>query len=164
MTKREIGWLLLRALLFFSGVSLIGYVLYRYAFSGSPPEAGTVYGAIFPASVLLAALAMFLAFRPAFFRGVDDAAGRGVRGGVVLFGAVWMGTGLLCVQSLAQGILASPFVGTLNFFHMASHHVVIPAGLGLLVGVPATVLAWAGEDEDSEPVVGRTGREDPVQG
>lgn len=145
MSGRAIGWILLRALLFFSGVSLIGYVAFRYTLSGSPPEGGSVYGTIFPASLLLAFVAILLAFRPGFFRAADGAPGYGLRGGLVLFGAVWMGNGLLCVPSLTQGVLASPFVGSMNFLHMVSHHVVIPAGLALLVAIPGPVLAWAGE-------------------
>lgn len=164
MRNRKLGWILLRAVLFFSGISLIGYVLYRYAFSGSPPEAGTVYGVIFPSSVLLGVLAITLAFRPGLFRGADGAGGWGIRGGVFAFGAVWMATGLLCVQSLTQGILESPVFGTLNFLHMVSHHVVIPAGLGLLVAVPGAVLAWAGDDEDRGTAVERPSRGDVLGG
>lgn len=145
MERRKLGWILLRAVLFFSGLSLIGYVGYRYLVAGAP-EAGTVYGVIFPASLLLAAVAILLAFRPALFRGADGATGFGLRGGLGLFGAVWMGTGLMCVQSLAAGVAASPLFGSLDFLHMVSHHVVIPAGVGLLVAIPGRVAAWAGED------------------
>lgn len=152
MDRREIGWILARAVLFFSGVSLIGYVVFRYAFSGSPPEAGTVYGVVFPASTLLAVLALVLAFRPDLFRHARSAGGLGIRGGVVLFGAVWMGTGLLCVQSLTQGVLASPFVGSLNFLHMVSDHVILPAGVGLLAAAPGAVLSWAGQGDAGRAV------------
>lgn len=144
MERRELGWILLRAVLFFSGVSLIGYVGYRYTIAGGP-EAGTVYGTIFPASLLLAAVAILLAFRPGLFREAGGITGYGLRAGLGLFGAVWMGTGLLCVQSLAAGVAASPIFGTLDFLHMLSHHVVIPAGVGLLVAVPGAVLEWAGD-------------------
>lgn len=144
MDSRRGGWILARAILLFSGVSLAGYVWYRYALAPNPPEMGTVYGTIFPASLLLAALAVILAFRPYLFRGADGVSGWGLRGGLLGFGAIWMGTGLMCVQSLTAGMISSPFFGTLDFMHMLSHHVVIPAGMGFLVGIPHQVMGWVG--------------------
>lgn len=142
MDKRNAGWMLARTILFLSGVSLAGYVVYRYTLSGNPPEAGTVYGTIFPASLVLAGLAVVLAFKPYLFRGADGLTGYGLRGGLLGFGAVWMGTGLLCVQSLTAGMIEAPFFGSLEFMHMLSHHVVIPAGMGFLIGIPGQVMGW----------------------
>jgi len=140
--RRRKAWVLARAILGFSGVSLALYVAYRYTVAGNPPEVGTAYSVIFPSSLLLAVLAVLLAFKPFLFRGVDGASGYGLRGGLLLMGAVWMGTGLLCVRSLTQGVIASPLVGTLEFMHMLSHHVVIPMGMGFLLGIPERVVEW----------------------
>lgn len=144
MDKRRAAWLLARGILLVSGISLAGYIVYRYTVAGNPPQVGTLYGTIFPASILLAILAVTLAVKPYLFRDADGMTGYGVRGGLLLFGAGWMGTGLLCVQSLTAGMIDAPVLGTLDFMHMLSHHVVIPAGMGFLVGIPTHVMDWVG--------------------
>jgi hypothetical protein len=57
------NWMVFRGFLFLSGLALMGYVAYRYTLF-NPPDHGSLYGKIFPLSLLLAALGMALALWP----------------------------------------------------------------------------------------------------
>lgn len=131
------GWSILRGLLLFSGISLVGYIGYRYTMA-TAPDHGTVYGKIFPLSALLAGFAILLAVEPGAMRGIDGTRGKVLRAGLTLLGGVWMATGVMCVQSLASGMLAAPFSGTLDMLHMVSDHIVLPIGLAIVAWTPAS--------------------------
>lgn len=129
-------WMILRGLLAFSGFSLMLYVAYRYLVGG-PPDAGSVYAVIFPGSILLGGTGLALAVKPFALMKIRSAVP--LRVALVALGLVWMGTGLLCFQSLAAGTVAAPIGGTLTLFHMLTHHVVVPTGLFFLAGIPGWV-------------------------
>jgi hypothetical protein len=59
-------WMVFRSLLLASGLGLLAYVAYRYTLF-APPDHGTLYGKIFPLSVVLAALGIALAVHPRLF-------------------------------------------------------------------------------------------------
>lgn len=143
-------WVGMRVLLFLAGLSLVGYVAYRYTLF-SPPDHGSLYGKIFPLSLVLAALGMALAVRPLLLARVQGPAGLPLRTALTGLGAVWMGTGLTCVQSLATGILAAPLGGTIDMTHMLAQHVFLPLGVAALAWAPERVARWLGADAEPSP-------------
>jgi len=154
----RLWWWAARGILFASGVSLFAYLGYRYQI-GSVPDHGSLYGVIFPLSAFLALGALVMAVRPHVLERIAGPAGPAVKGGVVLLGAGWMATGLLCLRSLTAGVIAAPLWGTMDLIHMLSHHVVVPVGLGMLALGSRRVEAWflgpASAPEDVDRTEGR---------
>ncbi|MBA4157368.1 MAG: hypothetical protein H0X65_07820 [Gemmatimonadetes bacterium] len=136
-------WAGFRALLFLSGVSLLGYIAYRYTLF-QPPDHGSLYGVIFPLSVVLAMFGAVLAVYPFLLDGVRGRPGAMLRGGLIGFGALWMATGVACTHSLAAGIGAAPLGGSVDMAHMLSQHVFLPVAVALLAWAPARVAGWMG--------------------
>lgn len=136
-------WMTFRAVLLLSGLSLVGYVAYRYTLF-QPPSAGSLYGTIFPLSLLLAGAGIVLAVRPDTLDQLRGPRGFAVRGGLTAFGAVWMATGAMCVASFARAIPEAPLGGTIDMVHMLSDHVVLPLGIAALAWAPARVARWLG--------------------
>lgn len=159
--KRRRGWHALRALLFVAGLTLVGYIDYRYSFF-QPPDHGTVYGVIFPLSALLALAGMVLAFRPYALARVPGQAGLALRSGITAYGGVWMATGMMCASSLARGAVKAPLGGSVDLLHMLLQHVFLPLGVVALAWAPERVARWTGAPEEapagdasaSEPVLG----------
>lgn len=136
-------WAGFRALLFLAGSSLLGYIAYRYTLF-QPPDHGSLYGVIFPLSVVLAVLGAVLAVHPFLLAGVRGRPGAALRGGLIGFGAVWMATGVACTRSLVEGIGVAPLGGSIDMVHMVSQHIFLPAAVALLAWAPARVAGWMG--------------------
>jgi hypothetical protein len=145
-----VGWLAFRVLLFVAGLSLVGYIAYRYSFY-RPPDHGTVYGIIFPLSFVLAVAGMTLAFLPYALARLRGQAGNALRGGLSVYGGVWMATGLLCASSLAQGAVAAPLGGSVDMLHMLFQHVFLPASVVALAWAPERVARWLNAPPEPAP-------------
>lgn len=154
-------WTLFRALLFLSGLTLVSYVAYRYSLA-QPPDHGSLYGKVFPLSLLLALLGMGLAVSPHLLDRVRGHAGMACRGALTAFSGAWMVTGLACTRSLAAGVAEAPLRGTFDLLHMVSGHVYLPLGVVALAWGSARVAQWMGAEElrpdwVREPVLGVSG-------
>jgi hypothetical protein len=150
------GWTIFRGLLFLAGFSLVGYVAYRYTLF-SPPDHGSLYGKIFPLSLVLAVVGMMLAVRPHLLNRVRGHAGLPLRSALTVFGGVWMATGLMCAQSLAAGMAEAPLGGTVDMIHMLSQHVFLPIAVVALAWAPARVARWLGAQAVEPVVLGEPG-------
>jgi hypothetical protein len=139
-------WTIFRALLFLSGLTLVGYVAYRYTLA-QPPDHGSLYGKIFPASLLLALVGISLAVSPHLLAGVRGRPGLALRGALTAYGAVWMATGMVCTRSLAAGVAEAPFRGTVDLLHMLSGHLFLPVAVVTLAWGSARVARWMGAEE-----------------
>lgn len=137
------NWIIFRAALFLAGLAQVGYVIYRYTLF-NPPDLATLYGKIFPLSLLLAGAAMMLALRPYLFEDVQGHAGSAARGALTSLGLLWMATGVMCAGMLAAGIAAAPLGGTFDMLHMVTDHVFLPFAVGALLWAPASVARWLG--------------------
>ena len=144
------GWGAFRALLFLAGLSLVGYIAYRYSFY-QPPDPGTLYGIIFPLSILLAAAGMALAFRPRALARVPGQAGTVLRSAFTAYGGVWMATGLMCTSSLARGAVAAPLGGSIDLLHMLFQHVFLPVAVVALAWAPERVARMLGAPPEEQP-------------
>lgn len=139
-------WALLRALLFLAGLTLVGYVTYRYSLA-QPPDHGSTYGKIFPLSLLLALAAISLAVSPHLLERVPGHPGMACRGALTAFSGTWMATGLACTRSLAAGVTEAPLAGTLDLVHMVSGHVFLPTAVVALAWSATRVARWLGAEE-----------------
>jgi hypothetical protein len=146
-------WALFRALLFLSGLTLVGYVAYRYTLA-QPPDHGSLYGKIFPLSLLLALTGISLAASPHLLTRLRGRPGMACRGALTAFGGAWMATGVACTRSLAAGVPEAPLGGTIDLLHMASGHVYLPVGVVALAWGSARVARWLGAEEAPPAGVG----------
>jgi hypothetical protein len=156
--KGRRGWRGFRILLFLAGLSLVGYVGYRYSFF-QPPDHGSLYGTIFPLSLLLAVVGMVLAFQPYALARVPGQAGMALRSGLTVYGGAWMATGLMCASSLAKGMAEVPLGGSIDMLHMLFQHVFLPVAVVALAWAPERVGRWLGAREEhpiaaAEPAFG----------
>lgn len=136
-------WMTFRVIFFLAGISLVGYVAYRYTLF-SPPDHGSLYGKVFPLALPFALLAMLLAVRPRLFEGLSGQAGLATRSVTTVFAGVWMATGLMCAASFSNAIVAAPLGGTFDMVHMLSDHVFLPVAIVALAWAPARVARWMG--------------------
>lgn len=150
--KGRRGWRGFRVLLFFAGISLVGYVGYRYSFV-QPPEHGSVYGTIFPLSLVLAVVGMVLAIQPDALARVAGQTGTAVRSGLTGYGAVWMATGLMCARSLVGGVVEAPLGGSIDMLHMLLQHVFLPVSVMALAWSPGRLARLLGAREFEPPLV-----------
>jgi hypothetical protein len=139
--NHRVRWPTFRALLFLSGLTLVGYVVYRFALP-QPPDYGSLYGRIFLLSLLLAVAGMVLGVSPRSLHDARGWPGSGIRVALSGFGAVWMATGLACTPSLVAGVSESPLRGTFDLIHMLSGHVYLPLAVAALAWAPARVARW----------------------
>lgn len=146
-------WNVFRALLLLSASGLMAYVAYRYTLF-SPPDHGTLYGKIFPLALVLALLGITLAARPHLCEGMRGQRRKAACSAVTVFGGVWMATGVMCVRSLAAGMVAAPLGGAFDMLHMLSDHVFLPLAVCALAWAPARVARWLGAPEDQGMVAG----------
>lgn len=142
-------WVLFRALLLLSGLTLVGYVAYRYTLF-QPPDHGSLYGRIFPLSLTFALLGIALAIAPHLLSRLRGHPGMACRGAVTAFGGAWMATGLMCTRALAAGVAEAPLRGTLDLVHMLSGHVYLPVAVVALAWCSRRVARWMGAEEELE--------------
>ncbi len=115
--------LALRVALFAVAASLALYIPYKYATHLHAIEG--LYALLFPLSGVLALAGIVLAVKPQTGCGCSEP----MRAGVGVVAGLWMGTGLLCVPTLAATVQASPLGGMLATFHMLAQHVFLSSVL-----------------------------------
>lgn len=143
----SVGAFLFRLALFLSALSLAAYIPYKYttqlhAITG-------IYAFLFPISGLLALAGITLAVKPAT---ACDCA-MPMRTGIGALSVLWMATGVLCVKSLAVGVMNDPVQGSIAMVHMLAQHVFLslslltfaffPEQMARLLGRPAPGQAGA---------------------
>ncbi len=112
-----------RVALFASAAWLALYIPFKYA--TQLHAVGGLYGFVFPLSSALALAGMILAWKP---NSACDCSVP-IRAGVGAIAALWLVTGMLCVNSLADGIAQNPLRGTFAAFQMVAQHVFLALGL-----------------------------------
>lgn len=115
--------LVFRLALFLSAISLAAYIPYKYA---TQLHAITgIYAFLFPLSGVLALAGIVVAVKP------ETACDCGVpmRAGVGAVALLWMATGVLCVKSLAVGVMNDPLQGSIATVHMLAQHVLLSLSL-----------------------------------
>ncbi len=137
------GWTAFRVALALSALWLTGYVAFRYSVFNAPDH-GTAYFYIFPASLVLAAVALVLAFRPFLLSRMPGIGGTALRGTLTAYGAVWMASGVACTLSLLEGIAIAPLGGSIDMIHMVSDHVFLPLAVATLAWAPGWLAARLG--------------------
>ena len=141
--RRTLIWTIFRIALFASAVSLAAFVPYKYA---TQLHAITgIYAFLFPWAGVLAIAGIVLALRP---RSACDCSVP-MRAGIGSVAALWMVTGVICVPSLAEGVINSPLGGMFATFHMLVQHVFLslsvlafafaPRAMARMMGVPVPI-------------------------
>lgn len=156
-TGSDRGWTPFRVALGVSALWLTGYVAYRYSVF-NPPDHGTAYFYIFPASLVLAAVAFVLAFRPFLLSRVPGIGGTALRGTLTAYGAVWMASGVGCTLSLLEGIAIAPLGGSIDMVHMVSDHVFLPLAVATLAWAPGWLAVRLGASSAVRAAGGGPGR------
>ena len=133
-TEQSFAWLF-RVALFAAAASLAAYIPYRYA--TQLHAVSGLYAFLFPLSALLAAAGLILAVKPA--KACD--CGATLRTSVAALAGIWLATGLLCVGTLAQSILANPLHGSIASFHMLTQHVFLSLALIAFAWAPQSMAA-----------------------
>jgi hypothetical protein len=115
--------LIFRAALLLSALGLAAYIPFKYAtqlhaFSG-------IYAFLFPLSGLLALAGIVVAVKPE----TACSCGMPMRSGIGALSLLWMVTGVLCVKSLAVGVMNDPAQGSIAMIHMLSQHVFLSLSL-----------------------------------
>lgn len=136
-TERSFAWLF-RVALFAAAASLAAYIPYKYA--TQLHTVGGLYAFLFPLSAPLAAAGLILAVNPA--KACD--CGATLRTGVAALAGLWLATGLLCVGTLTQSILAHPLHGSIASFHMFAQHVFLSLALIAFAWAPQRTAAALG--------------------
>lgn len=126
--------ILFRLALGLTGLSLWGYIPYRYA--TRPPAfegfLGSAYATLFPLAAVLGLAAILAALRPSLFDRLEaSAAGRGALGA---YGGLWLAMGVMCIPSLSATTAAAPIKGAIATIHMSAQHV--------FLGLVALGAAW----------------------
>lgn len=144
-SRRALG-LVLKVVAGATALSLFVYVPYRYVVR--PPEfvdfLGSAYALLFPLSLLLAAAALRVAWRPEVLSRLDS--GRAARSGarrwaIGVYGGLWVAMGLMCVPSLTALAEVSPIQGLFSTVHMTAQHVFLGFGAVAAAARPAAVEA-----------------------
>ena len=143
------GWLF-RAALFAAAASLVAYVPYKYATQLHTLQG--LYAFLFPLSTLLAAAGIVFAVKPE--KACDCS--MTMRSGLAVLSGLWLATGLLCVGTLADAVLAHPLRGSFATFHMLAQHVFLSLSLLALALVPGRMARALGAAPVSvgQPLVG----------
>ena len=119
-----------RMALFAAAAWLAVYIPFKYATQLHAIDG--LYGVAFPLSSLLAVAGMIFAWKP---KAACDC-GAPVRAGVGAIATLWLVTGMLCVKSLADGIVENPFRGTFATFQMVAQHVFLSLTLLAFAFIP----------------------------
>ncbi len=148
MQTRSLTSLSLRAVLFASAATLALYIPYKYA---TQLHAITgLYAFLFPLSGLLAAAGLILSVKPA--KGCDCSLM--TRSGLGVLSGLWLATGLMCVGSLNQTLMADPVHGSIATIHMLLQHVLLSLTLIAFAVAPqrmAALFGSAGGSTDDGP-------------
>jgi hypothetical protein len=144
-SRRALG-VVLRVAAGAAALSLFVYVPYRYA--ARPPEfggfLGSTYALLFPLSLVLAAAALRVAWRPGGLArlGSKRESGSGAwRWAIGLYGGSWLAMGLMCVPSLTALADVSPIQGLFATVHMTAQHVFLGFGAVAAAVRPAALEA-----------------------
>lgn len=134
-----------RLAVFLAGLSLAAYIPYKYA--TQLHAISGMYAFLFPLSGLLALAGIVVACKP------ETACDCGVpmRAGVGALAVTWMATGLMCVKSLAAGIMDDPLQGTIATFHMAVQHVFLSLSLLAFAFLPERMVRLLGRPVPERP-------------
>lgn len=117
------GALVFRLALFLAALSLAAYIPYKYA--TQLHAVSGIYAFLFPLSGLLALAGITVAVKPQ----VACDCGMPVRSGLGALAVLWMVTGMLCVKSLAAGMLNDPLHGSIAMVHMLAQHAFLSLSL-----------------------------------
>lgn len=139
------GWIF-RGTLMVAAVTLAIYIPYKYA---TQLHAVTgLYAFLFPMSGLLALAGITLAWKPT----LGCSCGMPLRAGFGSISVLWLCTGLLCVSSLASGVMNDPVQGSIAVGHMVLQHIILTFSLLAFVLFPDGVVRWLGLDVlDKQP-------------
>lgn len=163
-SRRALG-VVLRVAAAATALSLFVYVPYRYAVR--PPEfvgfLGSAYAVLFPLSLLLAAAALRVAWRPEALSRLDAERGPGRvsrkwKWGIGLYGGAWVAMGLMCIPSLTALAEVSPIQGLFSTVHMTAQHVFLGFGAVVAAARPAAVEAVLEGRPAAEGGLGTRGR------
>lgn len=130
MSARSAGWIALRLALVVGGVTLAGYIPFKYA--TEPHALRGLYGFLFPLSPVLAAAGVALGLKPH----LAVRAPVWLRTGLAALAVGWVATGLLCIPSLVSMIRRSPGAGLFALSHMLLQHVALSVGVAALALAP----------------------------
>ena len=144
MKAPSFAWLF-RAALFAAAASLAAYIPYKYA--TQLHAVSGLYAFLFPLSALLAAAGMIVAVKPE--KACD--CGATMRTGVAALAGLWLVTGMLCVGSLAQSVLAHPLHGLIATFHMLAQHVFLSLSLIAFAWAPRRMASALGIGAATRP-------------
>lgn len=141
--SRSFFGLSLRAALFASAVTLALYIPYKYA--TQLHAISGLYAFLFPLSGLLAAAGLILAVKPE--KACDCSLM--TRSGLGVLSGLWLATGLMCVGSLNQTLIADPLHGSIATIHMLAQHVLLSLTLLAFAVAPQRMAAFFGSDVGS---------------
>lgn len=138
--SRSVLGVVLRVAAGLTALSLVAYVPYRYAVRppGFDGFLGSAYALLFPLSLLLAAGALWAAWRPNTLSGLANGPARG-RWALGVYGGLWVAMGLMCVPSLTAMAEAAPVKGLFSTIHMSAQHVFLGFGAVIAAWKPAFV-------------------------
>ncbi len=127
------SWLVYRFLLLAAAVSLAMYIPYKYATQLHAIDG--LYFYLFPLSPIVAMAGIVLAYRPQFAFSMP----LWIRSAVSLISVGWIATGVLCIPSLSQTVIAEPLRGFFATFHMTAQHIFLSLGVAFFMMAPLGV-------------------------
>jgi hypothetical protein len=139
-----VGWIF-RGTLMLAGVTLAIYIPYKYA--TQLHAISGLYAFLFPMSGLLAMAGIALAWKPT----LGCSCGMPLRAGIGSISVLWLCTGLLCVSSLATGVMNDPVQGSIAVVHMVLQHILLTFGLLAFVLFPVRIVEWLGLEVPDKP-------------
>ena len=145
-----------RGAVFLAAVSLAAYIPYKYATQLHATSG--LYAFAFPLSGLLALAGIVVAVRP---QTACDC-GAPMRAGVGVVSLLWMATGMMCVASLASGVMHDPLLGSIASFHMVAQHVFLSLSLLAFAIWPAQMVRWLGRELPEPAAVRLSGVQRPA--
>lgn len=140
-----------RVALFAAAAWLAVYIPFKYA--TQLHAISGLYAFAFPLSAILALAGIAVAWKPK----VACDCSVPVRAGVGAVSVLWLVTGMLCVNSLADSIAANPWRGTFATFQMVTQHVFLSLGLLAFAFVPARMARTLGDASLTAPRTGNAG-------
>ena len=127
-----------RAALFAAAASLAAYIPYKYATQLHAVQG--LYAFLFPLSALLAVAGIVFAVKPE--KACD--CGTTMRSGIAALSVLWLATGMLCVGTLTDAVLANPLRGSIASFHMIAQHVFLSLALIAFAALPGRMVRALG--------------------
>lgn len=134
--RQRRAWWILRVLVFLAGSSLVGYIPYKYA--TQPDALVGIYGFLFPLSSLVALAGILLAVRPE----IGFRLPFWLRTGLATIAMGWIATGVLCIPTLTNTVIAAPLRGLFATFHMTAQHVFLSFAVVFGFLAPQLVYSW----------------------